>query len=445
MASYNIDTSAVLLWQYDKATRLKALLQANEDLANGEVGSFWRYYQASIFSLDTADAFGLRNWGRIVGQPWPVYANGELIPEDAYRAVLKARFYLATAEGSVADICEYFSKLFSSEGGAAIKIEECINGRAMTIRYNFIGHPTSLQKAILTSCDSVVPIPVAVLKSGNAPKARLSSYFGLDGIYSKVTGKEVSFLDVTGQITISGEVQELDHMYLGYAEGSVRYVTNSPYNIFRDSGEPTDTSPATKYDDIEEIFLYPETSRSFSYNGEYYNRIYASVTIYQRDEKGEFVYDKVTGAQLKDAAESGVKSWCCKVSDGTIYQMASSSTPGAEIKIYSRVTDVFGDTVSGKTPIKVRGYTSLTRLPFLYDEENARFSFVEVPAWEDRATETSGCYILVKNSKGEDEQTDVYSYTSGASVKLVYSKAGVMTEALGQNELNFNRGVFATT
>lgn len=62
-----IDTSKVILWQYDRAYKFLCLLRGKEDLANKACGTAWDIFRREIFDIDTATAFGLWFWGTLIG------------------------------------------------------------------------------------------------------------------------------------------------------------------------------------------------------------------------------------------------------------------------------------------------------------------------------------------------------------------------------------------
>lgn len=62
-----------ILWQYEKAERLKSLIGAQQTFFDSAVTDFWNSYRDDTFNLDTANAFGLRVWGSILGVDRPNY------------------------------------------------------------------------------------------------------------------------------------------------------------------------------------------------------------------------------------------------------------------------------------------------------------------------------------------------------------------------------------
>lgn len=65
-----------LLWQHNNAPRLTTLLQGKQAWYASEADGFWERWQADVFDLRTASAFGLQVWGIILGVPIGVAPDG---------------------------------------------------------------------------------------------------------------------------------------------------------------------------------------------------------------------------------------------------------------------------------------------------------------------------------------------------------------------------------
>jgi hypothetical protein len=86
-----------ILWQYEKAERLKAIIGFQQDFFDTNVTGFWNNYRTNIFNLDTADSFGLKIWGSLVGVARPRYLP-PLISEIKYWRGIKAEIAYSTWE-----------------------------------------------------------------------------------------------------------------------------------------------------------------------------------------------------------------------------------------------------------------------------------------------------------------------------------------------------------
>lgn len=56
-----------LLWQYNKAERLEALIAQKQAFYNVELSAFWNDWIRDVFDLRTANAFGMQVWAAILG------------------------------------------------------------------------------------------------------------------------------------------------------------------------------------------------------------------------------------------------------------------------------------------------------------------------------------------------------------------------------------------
>lgn len=105
-----------LLWQYDKAERLKSLIQACQDEFEGNTTQFWDNFYSNIFNLDTANSFGLTVWGNLLGVQRPSYVdeNDQVLPysDNMYRLFLKSRIFFMFNNGSVYQFNKYIQFLF---------------------------------------------------------------------------------------------------------------------------------------------------------------------------------------------------------------------------------------------------------------------------------------------------------------------------------------------
>lgn len=131
MSIFSADFSDVILWQYDRATNLKSLIQNKQEFYNQNVDKFFEDWYRDVFNLDTANYFGLIVWAiilgcteyieitQIIGQKAIGYGEHHknfhesnfalssyiysLKPEQL-RKVLKAQMYNFNSNGSLYDI-----------------------------------------------------------------------------------------------------------------------------------------------------------------------------------------------------------------------------------------------------------------------------------------------------------------------------------------------------
>jgi len=179
-----IDTSAnllrVLLWQYNEAENLEALIQAKQDWFNANFSSFWDDWYTDVFNIETANDFGLEVWGIILGirftsilRPatggsfWGFgpynknFNNGNFgsteeveLSETQKRMVVKLRYLQLISRGTIPEINNALNIVFG-EG------VYCRDNLDMTITVVFTFTPARDVRFIIENYD-LLPRPSAV-------------------------------------------------------------------------------------------------------------------------------------------------------------------------------------------------------------------------------------------------------------------------------------------
>lgn len=126
--SNEIANKAAILWQYDRAPNLIAIVRNLNAVATNAVADFWNYFAEGIMDLENADSFGLEVWGRLLGLPRPKVAvpvagssptEWETTPisDSFFRRLLKGRFYLFGAPASISTYNRYLSLVYGTVQG----------------------------------------------------------------------------------------------------------------------------------------------------------------------------------------------------------------------------------------------------------------------------------------------------------------------------------------
>lgn len=164
-----------LLWQYDNAPKLQALIQSMQDDLNTNTRDFWNDFYTNVFNLETANSFGLTVWGILLGVERPKYTSGGqeyVYTDEMYRKYLKARSILYSNNGSIYDINRYFSFLFPD------KPILVVNNLDMTIRVVFYYTPSNEELVLINNPD-FLPRPSGVkLEVATIPPDKI---FGFEG------------------------------------------------------------------------------------------------------------------------------------------------------------------------------------------------------------------------------------------------------------------------
>lgn len=66
---YSVDLLRALLWQYEDAAGLQALLRQKSEWYDANHAQFWLDWHRDVFNLPTASEFGCAVWGVILGVP----------------------------------------------------------------------------------------------------------------------------------------------------------------------------------------------------------------------------------------------------------------------------------------------------------------------------------------------------------------------------------------
>lgn len=126
---FSVDLLRALLWQYERADGLQALLRQKAAWYEAEQSEFWRAWYRDVFDLRTANEFGLAVWGIILGVPLsvgqpatgdrPVWGFGPFnrpfnrggfgraasgvagLTMEQKRLVLRLRYYQIVSDGSI--------------------------------------------------------------------------------------------------------------------------------------------------------------------------------------------------------------------------------------------------------------------------------------------------------------------------------------------------------
>lgn len=169
-----------LLWQYNKADRLKSLVEACQAEFDGNIKDFWDNFYTNIFNLDTANSFGLAVWGICLGIERPTYTSGGVTyqySDDMYRLFLKSRSNFFSMDGSIYQFNKYMEFLFPN------KPILVVDNLDMSIKVTFYFTPTADELVVLNNPDflprpSGVKLETAIISPSNV--------FGFDG--SQLTG-----------------------------------------------------------------------------------------------------------------------------------------------------------------------------------------------------------------------------------------------------------------
>lgn len=155
-----INLKQCLLWQYNNAPALRALLLQKEAWYKVHQKEFWEYWYNKVFNLDTADDLGLQVWGEILDFPRQVRSvDGQLqvLTKEQYRAVLKGQMLKFNMGATAPEINKWLQVVFGSKGKAY-----CLDNLDMTaVPFVFEQNPSDEILWLLANVD-FLPRPAGV-------------------------------------------------------------------------------------------------------------------------------------------------------------------------------------------------------------------------------------------------------------------------------------------
>ena len=178
----NVNLLRSILWQYENADKLKALVIGQQEWINENHTDFWNGWIRDVFNLKTANAFGLSVWARILNVSLTIereqniddvfgfgiehenFNNGgfgvaasaiDNVSVEQARKMLLARYFTLIYAPTVPNINMILEVLF---GEGAVYVVDSLDMRST---YTFDGAPDYRTRDLLKSVD-FLPRPAAV-------------------------------------------------------------------------------------------------------------------------------------------------------------------------------------------------------------------------------------------------------------------------------------------
>ena len=230
--SPEINLKQCLLWQYNNAPALRALILQKQDWYKTHQEDFWNYWYGSVFNLDTADDFGLSVWGEILDFPRQVKSvDGSLhvLTTEQYRTVLKGQMLKFNMGVTAPEVNKWLSVVFGSQGKAY-----CLDNLDMTvIPFVFEQSPSDEILWLLANVD-FLPRPAGV---GYEVRLIGQDIFGFNGSGLQTFDNGVFFKDYNNDLeqgTFQLQVNApagAKVMINNVAQSYVTLDKNAPYTV----------------------------------------------------------------------------------------------------------------------------------------------------------------------------------------------------------------------
>lgn len=196
--NYDVNLLQALLWQYNEAVNIQALLEAKQAWYDANQTEFWQDWQTNVFDLRTADQFGIIIWGIILG--FPLYINQDPLPPgtavfgfngsggvnfdngilddygnsvqlspETQRIALQFRYFQLTSSGTVPETNRMLKYIFGDLGNAYL-----LDLGRMTQEYIF-EFALSAELQYLFNNYDILPRPAGV---SSTYTVNLTTYFG---------------------------------------------------------------------------------------------------------------------------------------------------------------------------------------------------------------------------------------------------------------------------
>lgn len=175
---FTVDVTKTLIWQYNDATKLQAIIENKQAWLNANLRDFWANWYRDVFDLRTANDFGLQVWAAIFGMKFTLkedvptlifgfsgsggqnFNHGvfypvqtEVLTTEQKRLILRLRYRQLTSNATIDEVQRALSNILPG----AIAVDNL----DMSLLLTYPTMPDALTLYILDNYD-VIPRPNSV-------------------------------------------------------------------------------------------------------------------------------------------------------------------------------------------------------------------------------------------------------------------------------------------
>lgn len=220
-----IDLQKSILWQYDKATKLKSLIEKKEDWYKRNVTDFITDFFKNIFNLKTANDFGLAVWGKILNFPRQIINKEDDsildLSTEQYRFLLLSQVLKFKMKCTIPEINRYLRIIFNEPNNENVYV---IDNHNMTITY--IIAPTSISEELRDLIENYdfLPCPTGVMYSTTATttyyKVTITTFPASAEVVFNIDGQEYiqKSIEVADGTTLTYTVRDIEKGFITKTE-----------------------------------------------------------------------------------------------------------------------------------------------------------------------------------------------------------------------------------
>ena len=208
MTNHTIDNSAdgefgkVILWQYDKAENLVALIKSFLGIHDSATKNLWDKMLTEL-DVDTASEFGLSILGSLLGVPW-IEHDGSRMSVDLYRRWIKAWAVLIRTDFTRPDVQEFFNAVTHDNDGNYVEITDSSTSEDLVMATSLCAVEKSGDSYTVSSDGQDLKSIANAIKNASNANGHPAAVFSKDAVHDVIFGFDGQQYKKAGDEQIGG-------------------------------------------------------------------------------------------------------------------------------------------------------------------------------------------------------------------------------------------------